>query len=66
MSSPFTKSEADTLYIYTSSLSGVENVTVYDRTNDIVIWHIRSRDYILETLSVFSFDDVSYNQEVSE
>ncbi len=63
---PFSEKDANSLYIFTSMLDGVDKVVVYDRTNDLVIFYKDSLEDIIKALSRFDFADVEYSKDEIE
>ena len=48
--------QADILEAYLKKLDGMESVKVYDRTGDAVIRYTGSREAVLRSLAVFSYE----------
>lgn len=47
--------QADILEYHLSSVEGIKNVTVYDRTADVVIFYTTNRRKVIHALATFSF-----------
>lgn len=52
-----TVEEADKADAYLKSISGVEDVTVYERTSDLIIYYSFDRSELIEILAQFSFEN---------
>ena len=54
--------EADKADAYLKSISGIDDVTVYERTGDLIIYYSFDRSELIEILAHFSFenDEVKY------
>lgn len=49
--------EADKADAYLKSISGIDNVTVYERTSDLIIYYSFDRSELIEILAHFSFEN---------
>ena len=49
--------EADKADAYLKSISGIDDVTVYERTGDLIIYYSFDRSELIEILAHFSFDN---------
>lgn len=49
--------EADKADAYLKSISGIEDVTVYERTSDLIIYYSFNRSELIEILAQFSFEN---------
>ena len=58
--------DADSLYIFISSISTVDKVKIYDRTNDIVIFYKESLVPILDKLSCLNLSMINYSKDEIE
>lgn len=58
--------DADSLYIFISSISTVDKVKIYDRTNDIVIFYKESLVPILDKLSCLNLSMIKYSKDEIE
>lgn len=56
MKSRVTMDQADLLEYYLTTVDGVEDAKVYDRTGDAVVFYTAPREEILQALSSFSFE----------
>lgn len=58
--------EADKADAYLKSISGIDDVTVYERTGDLIIYYSFDRSELIEILAHFSFenDEVKNNEIV--
>ena len=52
-----TVEEADKADAYLKSISGIDNVTVYERTSDLIIYYSFDRSELIEILAQFSFEN---------
>ena len=48
--------EADKADAYLKSISGIDDVTVYERTGDLIIYYSFDRNELIEILAHFSFE----------
>lgn len=49
--------EADKADVYLKSISGIDDVTVYERTGDLIIYYSFDRSELIEILAHFSFEN---------
>ena len=49
--------EADKADAYLKSISGIDDVTVYERTGDLIIYYSFDRSELIEILPHFSFEN---------
>ena len=49
--------EADEADVYLKSISGIDDVTVYERTGDLIIYYSFDRSELIEILAHFSFEN---------
>lgn len=49
--------EADKADAYLKSINGIEDVTVYERTSDLIIYYSFNRSELIEILAQFSFEN---------
>lgn len=49
--------EADKADAYLKSISGIDDVTVYERTGDLIIYYSFDRNELIEILAHFSFEN---------
>ena len=52
-----TVEEADKADAYLKSINGIEDVTVYERTSDLIIYYSFDRSELIEILAQFSFEN---------
>lgn len=52
-----TVEEADKADAYLKSINGIEDVTVYERTSDLIIYYSFDRSELIEILAHFSFEN---------
>ena len=52
-----TVEEADKADAYLKSIGGIEDVTVYERTSDLIIYYSFDRSELIEILAQFSFEN---------
>lgn len=52
-----TVEEADKADAYLKSINGIEDVTVYERTSDLIIYYSFNRSELIEILAQFSFEN---------
>jgi heavy metal translocating P-type ATPase len=61
-----TYKEADILYYYIHNLTYVVGVKVYERTSDVAISYVGDREFILQKLKAFRFDQVTVPEVILE